>query len=554
MTIQLDPSALAAQMAESNLGLLTPELCLLATLLVILVGSLLQKSPAAAPVAAGEGTTALVAPAEDDTKLPMTLFGLGSLTAFISLVMQLANTNLLTKVGTGYLVMDVFRVDLLSWLIRALIVIGTLMVGLFMQRHIKILAPRRASEILILLLTASLGAMLLSGANELVFLFVALETLSIPSYILAGMLQREDTRASEASFKYLVYGGVASAFLLMGFSLWYGLSGGQTHFDNLAGLNVAMGMPAGSFVAVMVTLIVAGLGFKLSVAPFHMWTPDVYEGAPTPVTTFLGTVSKLAAFAVAFRIASLMSGIAPGGWQGLLTVAAVLSMTVGNLIALRQTNLKRLFAYSTIAHSGYMLLGLIYPEAKVSGAMFYYLLAYLFMSTAGFGALIRFQEISGSKGEIADMDGLVQKRPSLVFALTIALLSLAGIPITSGFFAKFFLFQSLYTVGPHTLWIVIVALLNSTVSLFYYVNVIRRMVIEAPSALVSALPAKDADSKSPLRPTVTVMLFSVIITLALGVFGDNVLTLCQNAAQAVVSAAHVDPMPQVVDPNAPRQH
>ncbi|MFM7469621.1 MAG: NADH-quinone oxidoreductase subunit N [Vampirovibrionales bacterium] len=531
--LTLDWVGLFHQMQLSNLSFLAPELALVVTLLVLLGYAMSASAKQPALVCSTTGC--------DKTPLLMSVSGI-----LVALVTLLTQAGLLSS--NTYSVMQVFQVDGLSFTARVLILIGSLLVSMLLAKHVAVFSAKRQAEIFLLMLTAVLGSMLLTGASEMITLFVALETLSIPSYILVGLLQRGHAPSAEASLKYLIYGGVASAFLLLGFSFWYGLAGGVTTFADLAGVTVATGNQFGLFAGFTVVSILVALGFKLSAAPFHMWTPDVYEGAPTPVATFLGTVSKLAGFTVAFRLAALLGNIDMHAWQGVMLTLAIASMVVGNLAALKQTNAKRLLAYSTIAQSGYMLLGLVYPNVEVSSGMFFYLACYTFMSFAAFAGVTYFQELTGSKAALADFSGLVQKRPMLTFGLVVALLALAGIPVTSGFFAKFFLFESLAAIAqpsltspvPWATWLVIIALLNSTVSLFYYVGWVKTLVVDAPSDTVKALEVKPAITQGfQVNPSAVVLAVATLVTLVLGFTSESALTLMKKAVAPSLQQASV---------------
>lgn len=417
-----------------------------------------------------------------------------------------------------------FQADLFSLLIRTILVLGTLFVIGFSRFYIKN-HSEVPGEFYVIILSALLGGMLLSGARDLIMLFVALETLGISSYIMVGYF-RNDSKSAEAALKYLVYGGMATAILLFGFSLLYGLSG-STDFAEIARY-LQVVKPGYPMLAVMSVMIMGGFCFKLSAAPFHMWAPDVYEGAPTPVTAFLSVVSKVAGFAVVMRVLyTLLGGYE--GWFAVLATISVLSMVIGNFVALSQRNIKRLLAYSTIAHAGYMLLGLLVLD-NPSGlaSLMYYLIAYLFMNIGAFAIVIHFSNLTGGRDDIEAYAGLVRKQPTLALLFVVFLLSLAGMPITAGFFGKFFLFQAVAQAGSNHLWLVIVALLTSTVSLYYYLNVVRLMVINEPSDAVSQIEPEGQFSlvqllrPSPLGVTLVVCAYATIV---MGLIAEPILSL-----------------------------
>jgi NAD(P)H-quinone oxidoreductase subunit 2 len=417
-----------------------------------------------------------------------------------------------------------FTGDSFSLLIRTMLAVGTFLTLLFTNTFIN----KRADvpgEFYVILLTALLGGMMLSGATDLIMVFVALETLSISSYVMAGYM-RGNILSAEAGLKYLLYGSMATAILLFGLSLLYGFTG-TTAYSGISAFMATQAMHIPPLViAIMVVMILGGVCFKLSAAPFHMWAPDTYEGAPTPMVAFLSVVSKIAAFAFAIRLFSQYFGALPG-WTGIVSVLAVTSMVLGNVVALSQRNIKRLLAYSTVAHGGYLLLGLVVMTPASLGSLVYYLMTYLFMNLGAFAVITHFENITGHT-DIAAYAGLVRKKPRLVFLFSIMLLSLAGIPITAGFFGKFFLFQALVNAGNQYIWLVVVALLTSTVSLYYYLNVIRLMVISEPSEVVDNLTATEMRT-SAFSSVGFTMGVCLIGTLVWGIMAQNFLNLSQQA-------------------------
>jgi NAD(P)H-quinone oxidoreductase subunit 2 len=416
-----------------------------------------------------------------------------------------------------------FKADLFSLLVRTLLTSGTLLMLMFTRTFIN----KRADvpgEFYVILMSALLGGMMLSGATDLIMVFVALETLSISSYILVGYM-RGNQQSAEAGLKYLLYGGMATAVFLFGLSILYALTG-TTSFADIASRLPSYTMINPLVWAIMSVMIVSGVCFKLTAAPFHMWAPDVYEGAPTPVVAFLSVVSKIAAFALAIRLFSMLFG-AQAGWSELLSVLAVTSMVVGNVVALAQRNIKRLLAYSTVAHVGYLLLGLVVMSQAGLASLVYYLITYLFMNLGAFAVVTYIEDIT-DRSDIASYAGLARKRPGLAFVLSIMLLSLAGIPITAGFFGKFFLFQAVVNAGSQYIWLVVVALLTSTISLYYYLNVIRLMVIAEPSDMVNALPEQTAAAGSWSSARFA-MVLCLIATLGLGLMAQQFMQLSSNA-------------------------
>ncbi|MFN8615084.1 MAG: NADH-quinone oxidoreductase subunit NuoN [Vampirovibrionales bacterium] len=438
---------------------------------------------------------------------------------------------------------DMIRVDLLFTLSRLVLLFGTLLVVLFSRTFIQQSSPT-SGEFPLILIAATLGATLMAGANDLIMMFVALETLGISSFILSGYF-RDDAKSAEASLKYLLYGGAATAFILFGMSLLYGLSGGFTHFQLVAyGLTK---LSHATFQPVMViasVLLLVGFAFKLSAAPFHQWAPDVYDGSPAPVTAFLSVISKIGAFALLLRVLTLflvalaptmkgLGGVPASVLTGLFGLMAVGSMVVGNLAALRQHNVKRLMAYSTIAHVGYLLLALVVLDKSAYAAAFFYLITYLFMNLGAFACVVWFTQETGRE-DIQAYAGLIQKKPLLAIALSIFLLSLAGIPITSGFFAKFFLFQAVFKANPATLGLIVVALLTSTISLYYYLNLIRLMVIAEPSDAVTRLGRFQWNTAAPCLVVIGLCCW---VTLLLGIQAQPTLNLANTALNQLGQAS-----------------
>ena len=347
----------------------------------------------------------------------------------------------------------------------------------------------RKGEFYIILIVSSLGMVLMAGSADLIMAFLALETTSIPLYILAGF-KRGDVRSMESGMKYFLFGSFASAIMLYGLSLLYGFSG-QTNLYQLA-QHLTTDAFANNPVPVLASLvlIIVGFGFKISAVPFHFWTPDVYEGAPTPVTAFLSVASKAASFAllVRFLIAVFPSSIVIGGseiqgfWVQLMVASAVISMTVGNVVALSQKNIKRMLAYSSIAQAGYTLVGVaaiqsatVAGQADAVASVGFYMFMYVFSNLLAFAVVILFTNATGSE-TIADLAGLSRRSPFLALMMTLALLSLAGVPPAAGFIGKFFLFRA--AVQSNLTWLAIVGVLNSIVALYYYLVVIKVMYVD----------------------------------------------------------------------------
>ena len=377
-------------------------------------------------------------------------------------------------------------------------------------------------EFYLIMVVSTLGACLISSASDLIMLFLALETTTIPLYVLAGF-KRGDTRSSESGMKYFLFGSFASAILLYGLSLLYGFSG-QTNLYAIAEYLSSGAFTANAFpVLAALALIIVGFGFKISAAPFHFWTPDVYEGAPTPVTAFLSVASKAGSFALLMRflIATFPAAVVINGqeiqnfWVTLVTALAVVSMTFGNVVALAQRNVKRLLAYSSIAQAGYTLIGLAAVQvtatstgAEAVAAITYYMFMYTFTNLLAFAVIIVFSEATGTE-TISDLAGLSRRSPWMALTLTIALLSLAGVPPAAGFFGKFFLFNA--AVQANLVWLAIVGVLNSIVALFYYLVIIKVMYVDK---------GKDEDKPIPISRTYLYVMGVVsVIVILLGTIG-----------------------------------
>jgi NADH-quinone oxidoreductase subunit N len=378
------------------------------------------------------------------------------------------------------------------------------------------------SEYHALLLFSIAGQCLMVAANELIIIFIGLEISSIASYILAGYL-RDDKRANEAALKYFLLGSFATGFFLYGVALIYG----STASVNLTAVRAAItgpNAPSPVVIGVAAALMFVGLGFKISASPFQIWAPDVYQGAPTPVTAFLSAGPKAAAFAIFLRI--FMTAFEPiaNGWEPLVWGSALLSMTIGNFAALLQSNIKRLLAYSSIAHAGYVLVALAARSDVGTAAAMFYLAAYAFMNIGAFAVV---SHLSG-KGEryqnVDDFAGLAQKQPMTAAMLSIFLLSLIGVPLTGGFFGKFYIFKA--ALESHLVWLTVLGLLNSAVAAYYYLRILVVMYMHEPS--------EAAANAEPLSPALSAALIvPALATLILGIFPSWVLDFAGKSSNLV---------------------
>ncbi len=441
--------------AQLNAGAILPEGIVVITLLTVLVGDLILGRNAA-------------------RNLSYLAIG-GLLLAIGALVLQWDNANPMAFIGA-------FSSDPLSVVFRGIVALSAAVTIAISISYVEQTGTALA-EFVVILLTATLGGMLLSGATELVTIFVSLETLSISSYLMTGYMKR-DPRSNEASLKYLLIGASSSAIFLYGTSLLYGLSGGETKLDAIAaGIassngNLSLGL------IVSLVFSIAGIAFKISAVPFHQWTPDVYEGSPTPVVAFLSVGSKAAGFALAIRLLVTAYPLVSNEWHFVFTALAALSLILGNIVALAQTSMKRMLAYSSIAQAGFVMIGMIISTEAGYASMVFYLFIYLFMNLGAFACVILFSLRTGTD-RISDYAGLYHKDPFLTLALSICLLSLGGIPPLGGFFAKIYLFWAAWRAGAYGL--VLLALVASVVSIYYYLRVVKMMVVKEPQEMSDAI-------------------------------------------------------------------
>jgi NADH-quinone oxidoreductase subunit N len=388
----------------------------------------------------------------------------------------------------------------------------------------------RAGEYYALILFGAVGMALMSSAIELVLIFIALEISSISSYVLAGF-RRHEAASAEASLKYFLLGSFATAFFLYGVALMFGATG-STNIDQIGRTLGAGPIPLLAFVAVAFMFV--GLGFKVAAAPFHIWTPDVYEGAPAPVVGFMSTAPKAAAFAVLLRVVFVIN-VHDIFW--VIWVSAALSMTLGNLGALVQSNVKRLLAYSSIAHAGYLLMAFAAtPALGISAAMFY-TAAYAAMNLGAFAVVSHFGNAGERYVTLEDYEGLGRSSPLLAATLTIFLLSLIGIPMTGGFFAKFYVFSA--AVKANLIWLTIIGVLNSGVGAYYYLRIIVMMYMRESRKEVPV-------TRVPI-PLGIALAACLAATLYLGILPSSVLQYAQDSAwQLVQPGPPEDPVSALV--------
>lgn len=377
-----------------------------------------------------------------------------------------------------------------------------------------------SGEYFALVLFSLSGQSLLASANELIMVFIGLEISSIATYVLAGFL-RDDKRNNESAVKYFLLGSFATAFLLYGVAWVYGLTGST----NLSSIRIALQDPqtntAPWMAGVAAALIFVGLAFKVSAAPFQVWTPDVYQGAPAPVTAFMSAGPKAAAFAVLIRVyLTAFAGMADA-WAPVIWISALATMMIGNFTALTQANIKRMLAYSSIAHAGYVLVAVTAHSKIGAEAAMFYLAAYAFMNIGAFAVITHFARQGEKYVMVEDLAGLAQKQPATAALFTVFLLSLIGVPLTAGFFGKFYIFRAALDAG--LIWLTILGLLNSAVAAYYYLRIIVVMYFHEPG--------QASASVTPLAPGIQVAVWgSALATLLLGFFPSLLLEFAQQAA------------------------
>ena len=485
--------------AQLNAGIILPEGIVIITLLLVLLIDLIAGRSSA------QG-------------LPYVAIG-GLLSALVVLYYEWDVTNPVAFLGG-------FNGDALSIAFRSIIALSAAVTILMSIRYVQ-QSGTSLAEFIAILLTATLGGMFLSGANELVMIFISLETLSISSYLMTGYMKR-DPRSNEAALKYLLIGASSSAVFLYGVSLLYGLSGGETQLNAIAqGL---ASLESGQSLGILIALVfaIAGIAFKISAVPFHQWTPDVYEGSPTPVVAFLSVGSKAAGFALAIRLMTTAFPSVTEQWHFVFWALAILSLILGNVVALTQTSMKRLLAYSSIAQAGFVMIGLIAGTDAGYASMVFYLLVYLFMNLGGFTCVILFTLRTGTD-QISEYAGLYQKDPLLTLGLSICLLSLGGIPPLAGFFGKIYLFWAGWQAGLYGL--VLLGLVASVVSIYYYIRVVKMMVVKEPQEMSDAVKnyPEIRWNLPGMRPLQVGLVVSVIATTLAGILSNPLFTLANSS-------------------------
>src|SRR5262245_35890537 len=420
------------------------------------------------------------------------------------------------EVSHGLIAVDQFGV-----FFKAIFLVAAILTVLMSQHYLEI-EGASPGEYYFLILCATLGMMIMAGGIDLITLFIGLETMAVSFYILTGFI-KPNQRSNEAAVKYFLLGAFSLGILLYGMSLLYGLSG-TTNLRVMA-TSFAGQAAADRRLILAVILVVAGVGFKIAAVPFHMWAPDVYEGAPTPITAFLSVGSKAASFAMLIRIfLEGLPSMSPD-WRLLFQVLSIATMTIGNFAAVTQTNVKRMLAYSSIAHAGYVLIGIVAGTPRGITATLVYLMIYTFMQLGAFAVIVvlRRQDIAGD--ELKDFSGLHFRNPFAAFAMLLFMLSLGGIPPTAGFMGKFWLFGA--AIDAHYYVLALIGVLNSAVSLYYYVRIVVFMYLKKESI----------GSTPEMSPSLVVVLaVAVAATLVLGVYPRVLFDVAEKSAQTLGAA------------------
>jgi NADH-quinone oxidoreductase subunit N len=399
------------------------------------------------------------------------------------------------------------------------ILCGLIAIGLIYSKDYLQCRGLHRGEYYSLTLFAALGMMVMASSNHFLSLYLGLELLSLSLYAMVA-LRRDSGRSSEAAIKYFVLGAIASGMLLYGMSMIYGATGNLNIEAIVSSIN--SGNSDLNLLRLGLVFIIVGVGFKLGAVPFHMWIPDVYQGSPTSVTLLIGTAPKIAAFAFIIRLLaeSLGHPSLHQEWSQMLTVLAVASLLIGNVVAIAQTNFKRMLAYSTIAHMGFLLLGFLTGSMNGYSASLFYILTYVFMALAGFGVILLLSKDGFEAEELSDLGGLSRSNPWSAFLLMIVMFSMAGIPPTVGFWSKLFVIQSV--IEFESVWLAVVAVMTSLIGAFYYLRVVKIMYFDS-----------NESSTTKIRYRAGLVVFSIngLMLLGMGLFPGWLLLLCQSLIQ-----------------------
>ncbi|OIR13952.1 NADH-quinone oxidoreductase subunit N [mine drainage metagenome] len=418
--------------------------------------------------------------------------------------------------GIVHMFHHMFVDDLMSDVLKLLTYLSVSMMLVYSRSYL-MARGLFTGEFLALVLFATLGMMVMISASNFLSLYLGLELLALSLYALVA-LQRDSAIATESAMKYFILGAMASGFLLYGMSMLYGATG-SLDVNNVADV-IRHGTPNKPLLVFGLAFVVAGLAFKLGAVPFHMWVPDVYHGAPTAMTMFIGSAPKLAAFAFVMRI--LVEAMQPLmiDWSGMLMILAVLSMAVGNITAIAQTNIKRMFAYSTIAHMGFMLVGILSGTLEGYGSAMFYAVVYVLMSLGGFGMIMLLSREGFEADTLNDFKGLNQRSPWLAFMMLLLMFSMAGVPPTVGFYAKFSVLNAAVQAGH--LQLVVMAVLFSLIGAFYYLRIVKLMYFDAP----------ESHEKLYIQPDSSLLIsINGLAVLILGILPNTLMSVCAVSVQ-----------------------
>ena len=410
--------------------------------------------------------------------------------SYLLTLASLAVTALLVLGGTGeattYTFHEMFVRDPMANVLKIFVCATVAGILVYSRSYVDARGMYRG-ELFVLSLFAALGMMVMISASHLLLLYLGLELLSLSLYSMVA-LQRDSATATEAAMKYFVLGALASGLLLYGMSMIYGATG-TMQIGQIASAIASADNPKVLVLGLGVAFIVAGLGFKLGAVPFHMWVPDVYHGAPTAVTLFIGSAPKLGAFALVMRL--LVSGLETlvADWQQMLVILSVLSLAIGNITAIVQTSLKRMLAYSTISHMGFLLLGILAGDLNGYGAAMFYVVVYVLMTLAAFGMILLLSREGFEADQLDDFKGLNQRSPWYAFMMLITMFSMTGVPPTVGFYAKLSVLQAVLAAGY--VWLAVVAVLFSLVGAFYYLRLVKLMYFDPATDMTPLLPQPD---------------------------------------------------------------
>ena len=444
----------------------------------------------------------------------------GKLVTYMLVQFALLGCSLITvgthENGVAYVFHNMFVDDLMSDVLKLLTYLAVSMMLVYSRQYLTV-RGLFTGEFMVLAMFATLGMMVMISANHFLTLYLGLEVLSLSLYAMVA-LQRDSAVATEAAMKYFILGALASGLLLYGMSMLYGATGSLELGVVAKAIN--SGVADKNLLVFGLVFVVSGLAFKLGAVPFHMWVPDVYHGAPTAMTMLIGSAPKLAAFAFTARL--LVEGLQPmmQHWSGMLIILAIASMGLGNITAIAQTNLKRMFAYSTIAHMGFMLLGFLSGDIEGYGAAMFYTVVYVLMSLGAFGMIMLLSRAGFEADTLNDFKGLNQRSPWLAFLMLLLMFSMAGVPPTVGFYAKFSVLNSVIQTGH--VWLAVVAVLFSLIGAFYYLRIVKLMYFDAPESHTPI--TVDADAS-------LLMSINGLGVLLLGILPGTLMWYCAAAVQ-----------------------